>query len=111
MLIIQSFQLLRPPRGQGGIEIWLDKDWLEGVPKPIVLHASPRVLIVSLTSNIGLLHIVAAHALDYSYPFREVKQWWDEFDKINAGASIPSAVTLWLVDANATVGSVCSQSI
>jgi hypothetical protein len=38
-------------RGQGGLEIWIRKDWLPSAGKSLILHADHRLLIVATTTK------------------------------------------------------------
>ena len=98
-------------RGQGGVELWILSSW---VPKPrevLVLVASHRLLIVRVPMLVGIVQFVVAHALDTSYPPEKVQEWWNGLRSTLSSVLIPSCHTIWLIDANATVGTRQSEAI
>ena len=54
---------------------------------------------------------VVAHALDTSYPAERVKEWWAALRSTLQSVLVPSLLKIWLIDANATLGSCQSDAI
>ena len=87
-------------RGQGGLELWVLRTWLILSNAQLVLHESSRVLIVRLTTIVGIIQVLVAHALDSSYP-QDVRH-------LLSTLLVKGVLTIWLVDTNVTAGSVQS---
>ena len=97
--------------GQAGIELWIRADFICGQSKPLVVHATKRVLMVKVYTRCGLVQVVVAHALDSSYPLAERKEWWGVPGDIMLALFSRSAQSFWLVDANVSLGSVMSTTV
>ena len=60
---------------------------------------------------VGVVQFVVAHALDTSYPAETVKEWWATLRSTLQSILVPSLLTIWLIDANATLGSPQSDAM
>ena len=98
-------------RGQGGVELWIQSFWVPNPSEALVLVASHRVLIVRVPMLVGVAQFVVAHALDTSCPPDRVLEWWVVLRPTLRSVLIPSCHTIWLIDANATVGTRQSEAI
>ena len=98
-------------KGQGWIELWVLSSW---VPKPqevLVLFASPRILIVRVSSIVRVLHLAVAHALDSSYLPERFEEWWANFRATLQRLLVLSFNAIWMIDAHVTVGARQSEAI
>jgi hypothetical protein len=98
-------------KGQGGMELWIRFLWVPSPHDARVMFASNRLLIVRVPMLVGVVQFVVAHALDTSYPAEKVKEWWAAFRSTLQSILVPSLLTVWLIDANATLGSSQSDAI
>ena len=98
-------------KGQGGMELWMRSSWVPSPHDALVMFASNRLLIVRVPMLVGVVQFVVAHALDTSYPAERVKEWWAAFRSTLQSILVPSLLTIWLIDANATLGSSQSDAI
>ncbi len=90
--------------GCGGVELWINSE-LQIDPESIfVLHASPKLLVLTLVWQTQLTCFAVMHGLDAAYGAEAVPLWW-------ASATLrqlrPAGCPLFiLADTNAKVGSV-----
>ena len=91
-------------RGQGGLEIWITKSFLQGQEAVFVLHADHRRLLIKAYTVAGILYLFNAHALDsHTYQMDKVRLWWAETERILDQHVPPRFSSIWLLDANALV--------
>jgi hypothetical protein len=68
----EIFAAVAGPRGQGGLELWVRQSVIAYQSDPLILHASPRVLLVSLRLKPGKMQLLVSPALDTSYPVYQI---------------------------------------
>ena len=73
----------------------------------LVLYASHRILIV----RVPILQLVVAHALGSSYLPEQSAELWANLGAILQHVLLPSLNTIWIIDANVTVGARQSEAI
>ena len=98
-------------KGQGGMEFWIMQSLVPNPQDVLILHAQSRLLIVRIPTIVGVLQVVVAHSLDSSYRIHRVLEWWAECRTLLRKLLVPNISTIWLIDANTTVGTVQSEEI
>ena len=63
-----SFAAAAGNKGQGGLELWVLRTWVQKVVAQLVLYATNRILIARLATIKGAMQAVVANALDSSCP-------------------------------------------
>ena len=99
------------PRGQAGLELWAQKTWLRPMATQLVVHADQRLLMVILQTHAGIVQVVVAHAPDSTYPEPVRQAWWATTCTVQKKMFQKDEPVIWLIDANATVGSITSSSV
>ena len=106
--------------GRDGVEVWISKDipfvvdGQEVLLRPSMVHTqvvAPTMLLLALHVKHARLDVCAAHAPTSKATRLQKQQWWDKLESALAEARDPSVPLYLLVDANARLGSTCSEAV
>ena len=106
--------------GRDGVEIWISKDIpfviddQEVIVRPSMVHAqyvAPTMLVLALHVKHARIDVCAARAPTSKATRLQRQHWWDKLEAALADARDPSAPLDLLIDANARLGSECSEAI
>ena len=100
-------------KGVGGTQIWVHKD--DAKQQPSIIYAGPQILAASWRSKSGQdIGAVSGHAPYEAAPEQLKQIFWKDLDLAVAslrGSLRRDALVFCLLDANAKVGSIPSQSL
>ena len=100
-------------KGVGGTQIWVHKD--DAKQQPSIIYAGPQILAASWRSKSGQdIGAVSGHAPYEAAPEQLKQTFWKDLDLAVAslrGSLRRDALVFCLLDANAKVGSIPSQSL
>ena len=108
------------PSGSLGCELWVKRGpslVVDGHPvslRPsqfITLHASPRLLVVSLLAKTLALDLVVFHAPTGRKGQAKVREWWRWLAQTLEGCLAPDRQRVFLCDTNSRVGSAPSEAV
>ena len=97
------------PRGNYGLELWLQKSWLHSRNAVHLVRAEPRRLLAVASTTCGDFAFAVLHAVGAPAPDAEIAAWADTVAALRAFA--PGLPLVLLADGNCHVGSVRSTAI
>ena len=105
------------PTGQGGCQVWLRRrarpqcQFCCQLGNITVVTSTPRILVVAIKAPCWAGTIIAYHAPFAQSPDDELFQFWNALDDEVRRATAAGHGIILMGDANATIGSVTSESI
>ena len=84
------------------------------IVRPSMVHAqyvAPTMLVLALHVKHARIDVCAAHAPTSKATRLQRQHWWDKLEAALADARDPSVPLYLLIDANARLGSECSEAI